>query len=166
MTRAARMGIGLGWALLVVVGARGADLLLQASRRQGEELAQKRERLARLEGWLEAEDRVAARRKEVMGRLALSEGKEIGWAALQGLQEAAQAQGLSITDLRPSQVKGQGKKKLIFRVDVKLEGDLAQVDKLLQELPQALPGVRLENFQLVPQESDKAQTVMRLEWVG
>lgn len=166
MSRATRIGIGLGWALLVVLGARGADLLLQAGRRQGEELAQKREHLARLEGWLEAEERVTARRKEVLGRFALSDGKEIGWAVLQGLQEAAQAQGLSITDLRPSQVKGQGKKKPVFRVDAKLEGEMAQVDKLLQELPHLLPGVRLEDFQLVPREGGKVQSVMRMEWAG
>ena len=166
MTRAARMGIGLGWALLVVLGAHGADLLLQAGRRQGEELAQKKERLARLEGWLGVEERVAARRKEVLGRFAQADGKEIGWVMLQGLQEAAQAQGLAITDLRPSQVKGQGKRKPVFRVDAKLEGELAQVDQLLQQLPQILPGVRLENLQLIPREGGKMQSVMRMEWAG
>ena len=166
MTRGVRLAIGLVWALAVVAGARGVDLLVDLGRRQEGELAQKRERLTRLQGWLEVEERVTAQRKEVLGRFALAEGKDVEWVVLQGLQEVAQGQGLSITDLRPSQVKGQGKRKDFFRVDVKLEGDLAQVDRLLQGLPEVLPGVRLENFQLVPLEGGKAQSVLRVEWAG
>lgn len=165
MTRGLRAGVGLAWALLVVAGARGAESVIELSRRQQEELAQKRERMSRLLGWLEAEERVAARQKELLGRFLLAEGEEAGWVVLQGLQEQALAQGLSITELRPSQVKGQGKKrKPLFRVDAKLEGELAQVDRLLQELPQALPGIRLENLQLVPREGGKVQSVLRVEW--
>ena len=100
-----------------------------------------------------------------LGRFAPAEPKDAGWLFLQGLQEAAQAEGLAITDLRPSQVKAQGKKrKALFRLDAKLEGDLAQIDRLLQGLPKSLPGVRLENLQLVPQEGGKVQGVMRMEW--
>lgn len=164
MTRGLRAGVGLAWALLVVAGARGAETVIELSQRQQAELAQKRERMSRLLGWLEAEERVAARQKEVLGRFLLADGMEAGWVVLQGLQEQALAQGLSITELRPSQVKGQGKRKPLFRVDAKLEGELAQVDRLLQELPQALPGIRLENLQLVPREGGKVQSVLRVEW--
>ncbi len=166
MTRGVRLGIGLAWVLVVAAGTRGVDLLMDFGRRQEKELAQKRDRLTRLEGWLEVEGKVVARWKETLGRFAPAEGKEVGWVILQGLQEAAQGQGLAITDLRPIQVKGQGKREAFFRVDAKLEGDLAQVDRLLQELPQALPGVRLENFQLVPLGGGKAQSVVRVEWTG
>ncbi len=174
MSRAARVGIALGWLVAVAAGARAADGLMEFERAQRQKLAQERNRFMRLQGWLEAQEEVAARRKETLGRFAQAEGKDAGWLLLQGLQEIAQAQGLSITDLRPSQPKGgqaarpagRGRKAggPLYRVDARLEGGLEQVDRFLQELPQVLPGIRLENFQVVPQEGGRVQSVVRLEW--
>lgn len=164
MTQTARVGIALGWLAAVAAAVWAGQGLMEMGRAQQNELSQKQEHLTRLEGWLGAEDQVAARRKETLGKFAQMEGADAGWLLLQGLQETAQAQGLSITDLRPSQVKGQKKRKPVQRVDAKLEGSLEQVDRFLQELPKALPGIRVENFQLVPQDGGRVESAVRMEW--
>lgn len=167
MRRTAAAGIAIGWALLVVGGVRGVEALLDLQRGQEQELQRQRERLMRLRGWLEVEERLLARRREVRGRFAAVDGKEMSWVAVQGLQEIAAQQGLAITDLRPSQVRGRGKKgEPVFRLDAKLEGQLQGFDQLLQQLPQLLPGVRLEGLQLSPMDNGQVQSILRMEWTA
>lgn len=156
--------LAAGWALLVIGGVRGFDAWLTFGRAQQEELERQQGRLMRMLGWLEVEERVLARREEVMGRFASKKKGNLGWEVVHGLQAAAEAQGLVITDLRPSEGKGQGKRKAFLRLDAKVEGDLPQIDRLLEVLPEELPGARLENFQMAPQHTGKIQGILRVEW--
>ena len=130
--------------------------------RQTEELSSAKQRFARLQGWLEVQEKVAARHQEVLGPLAAASDANLSWVTLQGLQQAAQGQGLSVRELRPSQLPGQGRKPPILRLDLRIEGRLEQMGLFLQQIPDKIPGARLENLQFLPQEKGQAQGLVRL----
>ncbi len=148
---------GLGVLLLVISAQSGFGLWRSL---QGE-LALAQERLGRFQGWLAVEPKVVGRRDEALGSLARARELDFSWVALQNLQEAAKTQGLGLTELRPAHVTRRGSPP-ILRLDAKVEGGLAQVTGFLQQLPQALPGVHLDNLQLLPEEGGQIQGILRL----
>ena len=125
------------------------------------ELGLARERLGRFQGWLAVEPQVVSRREELLGSLGGVGELDFSWIALQNLQEVAKAQGLVVTELRPAQVGSRGSLP-ILRLDAKIEGGLAQMSRFLHELPQVLPGIHLDNLQLLPEEGEKVQGILRL----
>lgn len=108
------------------------------------------------------EEEVAVQKNQVLGPFAQTQGGDLHWAALQAIEGAAQSQGLSVTELRPSQVPAQQGKPVMLRLDAKVEGGLDQVSGFLQHLPDALPGVRLDNLQLMPHRENQVQGLLRL----
>ena len=152
----------IGWVLLVVGIASAAPWGFGLWQGQQEQWRQARERLSRLKGWLALEEEVAARKNELLGPLAQAQGNDLHWAALQAIEEAAQARGVSLTQLRPFQAPALAGKPVMLRLDAKVEGDLGQVSGFLQHLPDALPGVRLDNLQLMPQRESQVQGLLRL----
>lgn len=143
---------------LVWLGQGGVGLW----NRQTEELMAVRERLSRVHGWLAVEQEVAAREAEAMGPLARVGRSELMWASLEGLQALAGAQGLFLNDLRPSETAGGGRRPGTIRLDARLEGPLAGIGKFLQQIPDKMPGVRLESLQFLPQEKGQVQALLRL----
>lgn len=158
-------GIIVGWAMLVILGVRLGDAGCTLWRQQREELSQAQDRLARLEGWLNMEDQVTARWKELLGPFATSPESDRDWMTLQGLQQVAKAQGLSVTELRPSQVRGD-KQMPFLRLDVKVEGEREALGSFFQQLPDKIPGVHLEQLQLMPKEGSRVQCLFRLSLPG
>ena len=148
--------------VLVILLVRGVELGLGFWQRQTETLANARQRFARLEGWLEVQEKVVTRHREVLGPLATASGANLSWVTLQGLQQAAQAQGLSVRELRPSQLPAQGQRPPMLRLDLRVEGSLQQMVAFLQQIPDKVPGARLENLQFLPQEAGQAQGLVRL----
>lgn len=154
--------IAIAWLLGVILGVRLIEGGLQLWQRQKEDLAQSQEKLRRMHGWLSVESEVASRRNEILGPFAQVEKDELPWASLQKLQQLAQEQGLTITDLRPSQLSGGAGQDPIHRLDLKLEGALSQMNAFLKKLPESIPVAQLENLQMVPQEEPKVQMLLRL----
>ncbi len=156
------VGIAVVWLLTVILLVHMGEQGFGFWRRQNEELDNVRQRFARLRGWLEVQDKVTVRHQEALGPLAIASETNLSWVTMQGLQQAAQGQGLSVRELRPSQLPGQGHKPPMLRLDVKVEGRLEQMGAFLQQIPDKIPGVHLENLQFLPQEGGQAQGLIRL----
>ena len=148
------IGIVVGWGFFVIVGVHLVEWGLQLWQRQAQGLSQAQQQLSRLQGWISVEKEVEARRNDVLGPFAHVAGTDLSWVSLQGLQQMATAQGLVVTELRPSQSLAQGGQPRSLRLDAKLEGAVSQIGGLLQHLPEIMPGVRLDNVQLVPQQKE------------
>jgi hypothetical protein len=144
--------LALGGSGLILIGIFLAQSGFGLWDRLQGELVLAQEQLGRFQGWLAAEPQVVSRREELLGPLARVGELDFSWVALQNLQEAAQAQGLIITELRPTQVRRRGSPPLL-RLDAKVEGRLTPLAGFLQQLPQILPGVELDNLQLHPEEA-------------
>ena len=154
----------LAWGMAVFLAVRLAEGAAQFCRDRQERLSMEREKLLRLRGWLESEEKVAARHQEVLGTFAQAEGEEWGWLGLQGFQEAAQKLNLTVTELRPSQMQGKKGQPVRFRLDAKVEGSVDQMGLLIPELGQRLPAVRLQQLQVVPLQKGQVQGLFQLEW--
>lgn len=157
------LGIVIGWGLGVVVAVRAGEQGLQLWRQKQEELRQSQEQLRRMLGWLETEQEITARWKEILGPLADVDSADWGWVALQGLQELVQAEGLGVEELRPSLVSGAVGRRPTVQLDAKLQGNLHQVSALLSRLPEKIPGVRLQSLQLLPKEGQTVQALIRIQ---
>lgn len=155
-------GIVAGWGILVIAGVRGIDGAVNLWHSQNEELHQAQDQLMRLKGWLEVERTISKRLDEVLGPFARLSPSDYSWAAVSGLQHAAQEEGMTIRELRPSELPRQGRQPAVVRLDAKLEGELQKVANLLRRFPDLMPGVQLENVQLVPQEGSRIQVLLRL----
>ena len=155
----------LAWGVAVILAVRLAEGAVQFCQDRHERLSMEREKLRRLLGWLEAEEKVAARHQEVLGAFAqVEEGEEWGWLGLQGFQEAAQNLSLRVTEIRPAQIQGKKGRPVRFRLDAKVEGSVDQLGLLIPELGQRLPAVRLQKLQMVPLQSGQVQGLFQLEW--
>lgn len=110
------------------------------------------EQLARMQGWLSVEEKVMARLQQDLGASAQGSGEDLAWTALQGIERMVVAQGLTVVELRPT----------ASHLDAQVEGRLEQVGRLLEQLPDAIPGVRLESFQLTPKEGERVQAILRI----
>ena len=154
--------IAVGWLALVIGGVRLVEGATELWSRQSEELAAARQRLSRLHGWLTVEQEVTAREAEALGPLARSSRSELSWVGLEGLQGLAAAQGLSVQELRPSETAAEGRTPAVIRFDLRLEGGLAPIGQFLQQIPEKLPGVRLEGLQFLPREKGQVQALLRL----
>lgn len=148
------VGIVAGWAVCVIVGVRLVDGGVILWRHQTEELTHVKEKLSRLQGWLLVEKEIAARREEIFGPLAHQTGDDIGWVCLRELQRVAREHGLTVVELRPSQVPAERGRPSFFRLHAKLEGEIKQMNNLLMKIPDAIPGVHLENVQFSPEQKD------------
>ncbi len=155
-------GIALGWVLLVISGVRVLQWVSDAWRRQCEELVQAQEQLRRMHGWLAMEGEVASRHDQVLGPLAHLAGSDLSWMNLQEFQRVAQEQGLSLAEIKPLEIPGPKGQPSRWQLDAKVEGRLEQISVLLQKLPEFMPGVRLENLQLMPQDDGRVQGLLRL----
>lgn len=151
-----------GWLMMVVCLVRLGEAAAGLWNRQVEDLAAARERLSRLHGWLSVEQEVTARETEALGPLAGADRSELSWVSLEGLQTLAGAQGLSVKELRPSELAGEGKVPGAIRLDLRLEGRLEPMGQFLQQIPDKMPGVRLESLQFLPQEKGQIQALLRL----
>ena len=160
------MGIAVGWFFLILLAFRLAEAGVEIWRRQNEELSQVEEKLKRLYGWLNAEEQVRSRREEIVGPFSKANPEDLGWMVLQGFQDTAKAKEVSVAELRPSPIAGQGKQSPGLRIDARIEGRLEQITRFLQRLPEAIPGIRLDSLQLSPlSESQQAQGAVRLEFL-
>jgi len=157
------VGLAIGWLFVVVFSVRLFDGGLTAWEEQQKSLSQSQQRLKRLRGWLEVEEQVIFRREEVLGPFAKASLGDLSWMAVQGFQEAAKACGVSVTELRPSTLPGQGRIPSSFRLDARVEGRLNEIAALLARLPSALPGIGLNNLQLAPYTKGQVQGLLRLE---
>lgn len=157
------IGIVLGWGILVVVAVQGLEAGVGIWKRRSEELDQAREQWSRLQGWLQAEDEISTERNKLLGAYAHRSEKEMGWAVLQDFQQMVQQQGLVVRELRPSQLLGLAHEPKRFRMDANLEGPIEQMNGFFQRLPDAIPGIRLESLQLVPQSNQRLQLLLRLD---
>gem|GEM_PF-5762830 len=158
----ATLGIAAGWLLFVILGVRLVEVGFGFFEKQQEALAQTQEHLMRLKGWLLVEAQVTKRREEVLGPFARVPGGDWSWVTLQGLEQVAKEQSLTVTDLRPSELAGRGLTPTLLRLDAKLEGELAQISGMLRRLPEVMPGVKIESLQLMPQEGNRIQALVRL----
>ncbi|MBI3615872.1 MAG: hypothetical protein HY211_05075 [Candidatus Omnitrophica bacterium] len=152
----------LGWGVAVIAGVRLVERGLEFRRNQLETLSQAQEQLRRLQGWVAVESEVEARRNEMMGPFLKSGGTDFSWVALQGLQRAAKEEGISLTELRPAWNPGQEHRPAVLRIDAKMEGLIGPVTGLLRRLPEEMPAVQLENFQLMSQGGDRVQALLRI----
>ena len=154
--------ISIGWVFFVIAVIFMGDRCLGLWRHGTEELANAQERSSRLQGWIKSEKQISAKRREVLGPFAQLEGSDPTWLVLGGLQQAAQAKGLSVTELRPSHIAGAGRQMPMLRLDVKIEGQMESIDGFLQQLPEKVPGIHLEQLQLMSRESGRIQSLLRL----
>lgn len=154
------------WALFVIAAVTLGDLGWGLWRRQNEGLRNAQERLSRLKGWLTVEEQVEERRNQLLGPFARAGNSDFSWLGLEAVQKAAQVRGLSVTELRPIQVPGRGGQPPTLRLDAKVEGRLDEMSSFLEQLPETLPGVRMEMLQIVPQEGDQVQGLLRLALIS
>lgn len=154
--------IALLWMLVVVAAVRLGEGAFGLWQDQRNRLSSARERLGRLMGWLSVQEDVAAREREALGSLTGVDASGLGWLSLQELQELARAGGLAVTELRPTQVPGPSGQPPALRLDLKVEGPLGQFGTFLQQVPDRIPGIRLETLQLLPQAGGRAQALLRL----
>ncbi len=133
---------------------------------KNQELAGAQERLGHLQRWLKVKEEVTLRQQEALGPWVSSSSdiRDAQWVCLSGLQEAAQASGLSVQELRPSEIQAGSKKKKVLRLDVKVEGDLDRMGGFLRQLPDRIPGIRLEHLQMIPQSGGRGQCILRLNF--
>ena len=150
------------WLLAVMALVPSVEAGFSFWRRQREELLVAQQRFARLLGWLQDQEKVTAYYQEALGPLVPVAGADMNWRILQGLQQAAQGQGLSVQELRPSQLPAQGREPPVLRFDLKLVGSLEKMGAFLQQLPAKMPGAHLENLQLLPAGGGQAQGLVRL----
>ena len=153
-----------GWFILVVTVVhlgQGGAALWESSQ---ENLTQAREQLRRLHGWTEVEERLASRRRELLGGFGETNLSDWSWTVLQGIQEEARMTNLQITELRPIQPPASPSARPFLRFDVKLEGPINSLNDFLRGLPEKVPGIRLNQLQLVrsPQEQ-RIQMLLRLD---
>lgn len=157
-----RLGLALIWLIGVIVVVRSAQAAFGVWNRRQEGLLESQERLARLVGWLEVKEEVLAKEQEILAASSSADPASLGLVGLAEIQRLASSLGLSITDLRPSEVPAQKGKNPFVRLDLKVEGPLDQVGPFLQQLPERLPGVGLETLQLTSQPDGQAQALLRL----
>ncbi|MBI3333014.1 MAG: hypothetical protein HYZ93_02860 [Candidatus Omnitrophica bacterium] len=161
-----RVGMALGWMLLVILTVRFADGAAALWRRQQEALTEAQERLMRLKGWIAVEPEVTRRRDEVFGPFSHLARSDYSWAALQSLEQAAKEKEMMVTELRPSWILGKGGQPAGLRLDAKMEGGLSQLSRLLLRLPEVMPGLQLENLQIMPQGGNRIQALLRIRLAG
>ena len=161
MKRHTAAGIVLAWGLLVIGGARAAEGMWAFWQGQTEALFQAREQMRRIQGWIEKEEEVRALQRKTLKEFAQLSGSEVSWMNLQGFQQAAEAQGLSVTELKPTELS-ESKGPSSYRLDARVEGRLPQITAFLQHLPEAMLGVRIQNLQLNPQSEGQIQASLRL----
>ncbi len=158
--------IALGWGLLVIGGVSLVGKAFEWWQRQQEILVQSEEQLRRMKGWLAVEEEVRSRRDQVLGPFAHLSKNEVGWVGLQAFQQAAEQQGISVAELKPVETPIQRERGGEFRLDAKIQGRLDQISQFLQKLPDFIPGVHLEDLQLMPSEGDQIQGLLRLRMGG
>ena len=158
--------IVVGWGILVIVGVRLADGIFDFRQNQMKTLLLAREQLSRLQGWVQVQEQVRARREEILGPIAKNAGANSTWAVLQGLEQAAKEEGMSVAELRPTWIPAQRHVPAVLRLDEKLEGLLEKVGGLLQRLPKVMPGVEMENLQLMPLGENRVQVLLRIHLSG
>jgi len=156
------LGIAVGWGLGVILLVRLGEGGYGFWQRQTAELLQAQGQLRRLQGWLEAEPMVKSRHQEVLGALSRAGQADLSWLCMQELQKEAQEKGLAVMEIRPTQIPRQAKRPPLLRLDVKLDGQLDQLSRFLQGLPEQIPGVRLESIQVIPRE-DHIQGLLQLQ---
>ena len=154
--------IAAGWLFTVICAVHLGDRAIGSWNLRMEDLERTRERLSRLHGWLAVEQDLAAREEEALGPLAHSSRSELNWSCLEGLQSLARTQGLSVKELRPSETESQGNRPAVVLWDIRLEGPLDPLGQFLQQIPDKMPGARLESLQLLPQEKGGVQALLRL----
>lgn len=160
------VGIVVGWSLFVMLGFQLIDKGIGLWQRHSEALDYARATLSRLQGWLTVNDEVATRHDFVLGPFAHKSNSDVAWVGFQGFQQAAQAQGLSVTEVRPSELTARPGSPPIFRLDAKVVGRVEQVSSLLTQLPDLIPGVRLMQLSISPHEGAQVQTLLRLDFSG
>ncbi len=153
-------GILLGWGLFVICGVWVTQTGFSLWTQQSGRWKSSRQRLGRLKGWVEAEKELRARQEEVLGPFAKGTGLDIGWISLQGLQQVAKEEGVTVAEVRPSHLIAQGTQPRLIRLDARLLGGFQQIGTLLQRLPDLMPGARLENLQFIPQQEENRVQVL------
>jgi len=152
----------IGWGLLVVAGVQGGQKGLELRKRQLEALTQAEETFSRLQGWVQVEKKVEARRNQLLGPLVQGPKADLSWVVLKGLQEVVKQEEMMVSELRPTWIPKQKDQPASLRLDAKIEGNLSQVSHLLRRLPEAMPGLRLESVQLMSQGEERIQTLLRI----
>ena len=102
-----------------------------------------------------------ALQRNTLKEFAQLSGSEASWRNLHGFQQAAQQEGLSVTELKPTELI-EPKGSSSYRLDAKVEGQLQQISALLERLPDVMMGVRIQNLQLIPQSEGQIQAHLRL----
>ncbi len=155
------VGIAVLWFGLVVGGVRLAEAGIQFWQQQDGQLQLAKGKLSRLHGWIEVGEQVNSKRGELLGALR-SGSVDLNWVTLQGVQEVAEASGLSIDELKPLEALGRRNRSKRVRLDAKVVGPLNAIGQFLQRLPEAVPGVHLDSVRLTPAEEDRIQGVVRI----
>ena len=154
--------IALGWLVFVVLGIRLGAGVLEMWNDQSRGIAASQVRRSRLHGWLSVEQEVSKHREEALGPFAHAKPGDLAWIGLEGLQELARAEELTVTDLRPSEISGPGRKQPLLRMDLRVTGGLEKMAAFIGKIPDRLPGVRLESMQMIPEEKQGVQCLLRL----
>ena len=155
-------GIMVAWLTVVVLSVQGIEAAADFWRSRCKALVQAEVQVRRMKGWVAVGDKVRARRDEALGPFAHLSESEISWAHFQGFQQAAAAIGLSVGEIKPVETPGKKGSGPILRLDAKVEGSLEQVSALLEKLPDVMPGVMLENLQIMPRGGTGIQCLIRL----
>ena len=156
----AKGGLVAAWMALVIGGALLTDWGFGFWRQQQQEWSGAQQRLGRMQGWVAVEEEILTKVRERLGPFAEVRKGDYPWAVLSALQNAARTQGISVTELRPTELSGRDQPSRLS-LDAKVEGDLSQMSRFLQNLPESMPGLRLESFQLQPQKEGRVQSVIR-----
>ena len=158
------VGLLLGWGLFVLISVRLFDVGFSLLAQQEKDLVQMQEQLRRLRGWLAVEGKLIQRREELVGSSTPEQGKrDRSWRSVENLQKLSQDNGVSIVELRPSWIPGQNGQARRLRLDLQVEGQVDRIGKLLQNLPQVIPGIHLESLQMIPRESGGVQGLFRID---
>ena len=150
------------WLLAVICAVGFAQKGWESWERGREDLQVAQDRLSRLHGWLADEQDLDALEKKALGPLAGVPSSGWSWTGLEGLQSAAQKEGLEVKEMRPSETAVQGNRTRTLYWDVRLEGPIGPLGKFLEGIPSQVPGVRLESLQLLPRQGAGIQALIRL----
>ena len=162
--RLARIGL-LALGVAAVAGiVRLGDGAVRLWGKEQEILHLNRDRLSRLQGWVQSEEAITVRGKELFGPFGEVPVQEWDWMGLVKFQEIAQGMQLSVTELRPLPVQTRKGENPRFRVDAKVQGGADKIGTFIPELAARLPGARLVQLQVVPLQGGQVQGILRLEW--
>lgn len=147
-----------GGVLLVQSG----QLFFESWNRNTQRLTAAQEKLRRLEGWVLVREKVESLHGQAWGDYAGLSGQRAYWAGLEGFQQVAQSQGLTVTEIRPVILPARTGQTSVYRLDAKVTGPVDKISLLLKQLSDRVPGVDLESVQISPLSNGETQGMIRV----